>query len=430
MQMMCDVIYKNGEIMMNKKTFTKSKKGYYQTTVKAWRNDGSIYRKFLQAKSEDALLKKIQLAENDYNNGRITIHHDIKFFKLAEIYFNVYQAESKTAYSYGKTYNKHIQPFFGNKTALNIQPFLVKQFVNSLVDKKLTHSTIVEIILIARNIFKVGIEHNIFDKNVFSNVYIPEDQEILERQPITSQQQELIEKFWQGHRMGVPAMLMLYMGIRRGELLALTYKDIDFAKKTLRIDKQITFDKAGRPSISPPKTKTSKRTLLLPDFIVNMLADFKQKNKKNSPVIAPAIKSKSYMSQSAYERAWDSFLNYLNLQAGGSNATRSKKRIQVLEPFTAHQLRHTCATMLFEADVDPKTAQKILGHASLKITMDIYTHLRNEKEMDSIANYENLINQRLAIQKTQEHLQEQEKFKNTQTDNIVFFPIKKVAPLN
>lgn len=130
------------------------------------------------------------------------------------------------------------------------------------------------------------------------------------------------------------------------------------------------------------------------------------------------------MSQSAYNRAWDSFMNYLNLQAGGSNATRSKERIQVIEAFTAHQLWHTCATMLF----DSKTAQKTLGHANLKITMDIYTHLRSEKEMDSITNYEKLINQRM-LEQDDIIEQGQNKSQDEEIDNIFYFPIKKAVLL-
>ena len=55
-----------------------------------------------------------------------------------------------------------------------------------------------------------------------------------------------------------------------------------------------------------------------------------------------------------------------------------------MEPFTAHQLRHSYATMLYDADVDVKTAQKLLGHADFGVTMKIYTHLSSEKETAGI----------------------------------------------
>ena len=77
-------------------------------------------------------------------------------------------------------------------------------------------------------------------------------------------------------------------------------------------------------------------------------------------------------------------MHYLNIQAGGRDRSRSNPKIVAMEPFTAHQLRHSYATMLYDADVDVKTAQKLLGHADFGVTMKIYTHLSAEKETAGI----------------------------------------------
>lgn len=69
----------------------------------------------------------------------------------------------------------------------------------------------------------------------------------------------------------------------------------------------------------------------------------------------------------------------------GEDASRSNPKIQAVEPFTAHQLRHTYATMLYDAGVDVLTAQRLLGHADVQTTMRIYTHLSKQKEQQSIA---------------------------------------------
>ena len=80
-------------------------------------------------------------------------------------------------------------------------------------------------------------------------------------------------------------------------------------------------------------------------------------------------------------------MNYLNECAGGSNAKGGQPHKQVFESFTAHQLRHTYATILFDAGVDVKSAQRFLGHADIEVTLEIYTHLSSykvEKAVDSL----------------------------------------------
>ena len=81
-----------------------------------------------------------------------------------------------------------------------------------------------------------------------------------------------------------------------------------------------------------------------------------------------------------------SYLHHLNVSAGGQNGAGPHiHRIEVIEHITAHMLRHTYATMLFDANVDVKSAQKFLGHADVEVTLSIYTHLTKYKEDKAIA---------------------------------------------
>lgn len=73
-------------------------------------------------------------------------------------------------------------------------------------------------------------------------------------------------------------------------------------------------------------------------------------------------------------------MHYLNIQAGGKDRSRINPKVIAMEPFTAHQMWHSYATMLYDANVDVKTAQKLLWHADFSVTMKIYTHLSAEKE--------------------------------------------------
>lgn len=112
-------------------------------------------------------------------------------------------------------------------------------------------------------------------------------------------------------------------------------------------------------------------------------------------MVCPAVDGRM-MSKAAFNRAWASYLHYLNLQAGGKVASRSRAKLTVIDNLTPHMFRHTYATMLYNAGVDIKSAQRFLGHADIKVTLKIYTHLSGQKEQDAI----NALNQHLFDKKS------------------------------
>ena len=82
--------------------------------------------------------------------------------------------------------------------------------------------------------------------------------------------------------------------------------------------------------------------------------------------------------------ACQAFMNHLNVCAGGSKGAGPRKPVWVIDKITAHMLRHTYATMLFDAGVDVKSAQRFLGHTDIEVTLSIYTHLTKFKEEQAI----------------------------------------------
>ena len=110
----------------------------------------------------------------------------------------------------------------------------------------------------------------------------------------------------------------------------------------------------------------------------------------------------SMMSAQSWERAWESYQHFLNIAAGGRDASRSRPKVIAIEPFTAHQLRHTYATLLYNAGVDAKSAQEMLGHANIMTTLEIYTHLSKEKKTNAISTFNQYISQCAMEEKTAE----------------------------
>ncbi len=218
-------------------------------------------------------------------------------------------------------------------------------------------------------------------RNVFAKVKIPAAH-ITEREAITDEQKRLLTTYWEGHRAGVGALIMLYCGLRKGELIPLTWKDIDLTNRTVSVNKSVMAIDGNTYAVKPgAKTKAGERLVNIPDCLIPALT--RAKSAAGGFLVFPDAGGEM-LTITGYKRLWESFMHYLNICAGGRDRSRSNPKIIAMEPFTAHQLRHTYATMLYDADVDPKSAQKALGHANVQQTLGIYTHLSQRKKASSI----------------------------------------------
>ena len=168
-------------------------------------------------------------------------------------------------------------------------------------------------------------------------------------------------------------------GLRRGELIALQWNDVDLEKKELKIRKAVSYY-SNTPKEKTPKTEAGARTIEIPEALIEPLKY--QKKKYNSLYVCPSVDGK-LMTEVAWKRSWEAYQNFLNIAAGGKCGSRGHLKVVKVEPFTAHQLRHTYATMLYDAGVDLKKAQEKLGHSDVETTMGIYTHIAEQRGKES-----------------------------------------------
>ena len=172
---------------------------------------------------------------------------------------------------------------------------------------------------------------------------------------------------------------MLYAGLRRAEMLALRWEDIDFDRKVIVVNKSLCILK-NKTYIKEPKTKAGIREVPIPNKLLGPLTECRR---PEGPIFQTV--NVTEITEMTYKRAWESYMNYLNVCAGGTKGkSKAVKTVWVIEKFSAHQLRHTYATMLFDANVDINSAQKFLGHADIQVTLNIYTHLSKFKEDQAI----------------------------------------------
>ena len=190
---------------------------------------------------------------------------------------------------------------------------------------------------------------------------------------------------------------LLETGLRTGEMIGLTWDAVDLEKRTLTVNKTLEYRydlhtwRAG-----PPKTPDSYRTIPLTHRAVEILEECRaeREGKKLSPVLSQKL---TYLDRrrgtSAYMYLRD--LVFINWRTGepAKNSSYDTHLYRLcdqagIEHFCMHALRHTYATRAIECGVQPKVLQKLLGHASIKTTMDRYVHVTSESLNQAVRQFE------------------------------------------
>ena len=208
---------------------------------------------------------------------------------------------------------------------------------------------------------------------------------------------ELILDNWntKASHAGLWMMLMLLCGLRRGEMMALTWDAVDLVNRTLEV-RRVAVIRKNRVKIEErAKTDAGLRTLPLCKVLCDALLTVPEE--KRIGYVCLSAKGLS-LTESAYERGAETFCRVLERILNGEPPTQRGRRTDVerkkaekdlplkerkVFSFTAHDLRHTYATALYDAGVPVKAAQYFLGHADIRITLELYTHLSKERESAS-----------------------------------------------
>ncbi len=159
-------------------------------------------------------------------------------------------------------------------------------------------------------------------------------------------------------------LLELSTGMRRGEILGLKWTDLNLADGTLRIARQVV-PAGGKIVVQPPKTKSSIRTILLPPYMLEVLAEMK-KNKTCDWMFPSPVKEGQPRSPGSLLQRFK-----LILKRSGCKDIRF------------HDLRHTFATMAIENGMDVKTLSGIIGHISAETTLNIYSHITDTMRLQA-----------------------------------------------
>lgn len=323
----------------------RDKKGLYRETVMI---DGK--RKVFSGKTKKDVMLKIALFNNEQKKktSLLVVAEEWKEYHWKELKFGSYR-------SYSSCYERAVKQF-GNRDIDSIKPVEVQAWLREL-GKTYSKKTVSQHKLVLSQIFDYGIVNMQMDiYNPCDKVKIPKG---LEKKTRGLLQQEEIQAILSTDKEEFQlAYLILFTGCRCGEALALQMKNVDFEQNVIHVINAVAHQ-GNKPVIQEPKTEKSIRDIpLLPQLRDRLLA----LNLNENDYIVSGCNP---LTKSALNKRWKKFCK--------------EKKIQI----DRHTIRHQFATMLYEAGVDPKSAQEILGHAQISTTMDIYTHVTSVKKTEN-----------------------------------------------
>ena len=307
-----------------------------------------------RGKTEREVLQKIAEYHEKEENGRT-------FEDVADDWYEKISREIQPTTlkrSYDPLYKRAVN-HFGDMYIKDIKAKDINSFVSTIIT--LSQKSVRNHLSIVKQILDYGVLVGEIESNPAIYVKIPKGLSKTKRQMISKEQIELINNNIDYPVFGMFAYFLLYTGCRRGEALALKWSDIDFKNNIINIDKSVYYN-SNKAEFKGTKTDAGTREIIL----LNNLAE-KLKGRHNKQHFVFSMDGGTTpLTQSQALKGWAKYCEHIGL-----------------EDVTPHMLRHTYASILYEAGIDVKSAQDLLGHADIQTTQNIYTHITKDKKAET-----------------------------------------------
>lgn len=267
-----------------------------------------------------------------------------------------------------KTYKNSICDEFMGRYIKDIQAIEIDMFLQRMAKRNYSSKTIKDQLSVIKMIFRHAVINKYVDEDPSFYIKAVKGKQTEERLPLTTDEVNIVANSIDC-TFGFLAYFLLYTGLRKGEALALQFKDIDFENNFINITKSVYFY-SNKPIIKPPKTRAGERKVVLLDCVKKKLCSMPHTNENDYIFNIDG----EIINKSNFTRRWKKYQEETGLK------------------ITAHQLRHTFATILYEANIQAKDAQILMGHSDIKVTQNIYTHIRSSQ----MAQTANRLNQYLS----------------------------------
>ncbi|BET05253.1 site-specific integrase [Streptococcus sp. SN-1] len=335
--------------------------------------------------------QKAKHAQDDFisNGCTVTKVVPVKNYKeLADLWLDSYQLTVKpqTFLDTKRMLYNHLIPVFGTLKLTKLSVSYIQSFINDL-STQLVHYAVVH--SINRRVLQYGVSLQLLPFNPARDIILPKQpkRENTAIKFIASDNlkdllvhmEKLAFRKYSYYLDYVLYSVLLATGCRFGEVVALEWSDIDLENGTISINKNYS---RLLKLIGTPKSKAGVRTISIDKKTVNMLRLYK--NRQRQLYLQSGARASSVVFATPTRE-------YQNLATRQEALDRRCAEISIPR-FTFHAFRHTHASLLLNAGISYKELQYRLGHATLAMTMDIYSHLSTDKEKEAVSYFEKAMN--------------------------------------
>lgn len=343
------------------------------------------FRTMAEAKTALSRLE-LEVMENGLPTSKRKI---MTFEEVYKMWFEQHKATVKesSAYIHNTIIKVQILPYFGTLRVDKIDTAYCQKQVNRIFKTLKNYNSAINLI---RRIFDYAKVMKQIKTNPMNDVIVPKKRKTLDNndKQVNFYNKEQLRTFLETlkehapYQMYVAFRVLAFTGMRKGELAALKWSDVDFENGTISINRTVAFNNVGKFHIQTPKTRKSIRTISIDDTTLNTLKTWKNELRKE------------LFKQGKNIDKGDGFI--FHTQKGNFIIKYIDKFLPSflkkydLPPIKPHGFRHTHASLLFESGASIKEVQDRLGHENIKTTMDIYTHVTKsarEKTAEKFAKY-------------------------------------------
>ncbi len=278
----------------------------------------------------------------------------------------------------------HVRDSLGSIKLSDLKAIHIQKLYGELqTEKKLAARRVRYVHAVLSSALRKAVELDILSRNVAKLVQLPK-QTKKEMDVLTEDECGLFLDALKGERLETMFSFALATGLRPEEYLALQWKDVDFEKKTASVRRAVIRLPSSKWYFSEPKTKSSRRTLPLPVTLIKELRTHRRKQNEERLKLGAAWQNHDLV-----------FPSEVGTPSTHSNITQVYKRVlknaELRTSLRLYDLRHSHATLLLKAGVHAKVVSERLGHSTIALTLDVYSHVLPSMQAEAAAHLETML---------------------------------------